>query len=126
MNTGRAARIAEAEREGREWVLLEDEAPRADAPFRRMELHVPTGVAVVYGARRSGDGSLEFYTESHFVNRRTGEELPCGSRRWNEGSFSSLPELLRAVEAAREDVPRRFAGMVEIYRRRRTGSSQQV
>lgn len=126
MSTGRAARIAEAEREGREWVVLEDEAPRADAPFRRVEMHVPTGVAVVYGARRSGASGLEFYTESHFVNRRTGEELPCGSRRWNEGSFAGLPDLLRAVEAAREDVPRRFAGMVDIYRRRRAASSHQV
>ena len=113
-------RIAAAAREGREWVVLHDEPLRTDGPFHRLEMHVATGVAVAYGARPAAGGRLEFYTESYFVNRRTGQDLSCGSRRWNQGSFDDLDQLLAAVHAAREDVPRRFPGMIRISQRSRT------
>jgi len=114
---GYEERIAAAARDGRAWVALDDDPPRADAPFHRRELHVATGVVVAYGARPAAGGGLEFFTESYFVNRRTGLDLPCGSRRWNQGIFTDLDELLAAVAAARDDVPRRFPGLIRIARR---------
>lgn len=112
-----SALIADAAGQGREWVVLVDEPPTGDAPFHRAEMHVATGVMVAYGARPAGDGRLEFYTESYFVNRRTGRDLSCGSRRWNQGTFDALDQLMAAVQAARDDVPRRFPGLIRITRR---------
>lgn len=116
--TGFSAIIAEAARQGLEWVVLDGQPPAGDRPFHRTEMHVATGIAVAYGARPVGDGRLEFYTESYFVNRRTGLDLPCGSRRWNQGVFASLDDLMDAVQAARDDVPRRFPGLIRITTRR--------
>ncbi|MFO7246522.1 MAG: hypothetical protein FWJ62_03525 [Thermaerobacter sp.] len=109
---GFSAVIAEAARQGREWVLLDGDPPAGDRPFHRREMHVATGIVVAYGARPAAGGHLEFYTESYFVNRRTGLDLPCGSRRWNRGVFPSLDALMQAVQDARDDVPRRFPGLI--------------
>src|SRR5690606_29743409 len=53
---GYEERIAAAARDGRAWVALDDDPPRADAPFHRRELHVATGVVVAYGARPAAGG----------------------------------------------------------------------
>lgn len=111
-----AARIRAAEARGEEWVVIED--ARDGRRFRRVELHLPTGVAVTYGAVEDEGGRLVYFTESAFRNRRTGAELPCGSRVWNAGVYATREELEAAVAAAKADVYRRFPGMVELYRRR--------
>lgn len=111
--------IQAAEQAGQEWVLIKEEGRPNGRPFKHIVLHIPTGVAVEFGARWAAGGELHFYTESRFVNRRTGDELACGSRRWNAATFTAWPELAAAVEAAKADVRRRFAGMIRIYDSRR-------
>lgn len=111
--------IARAEREGRRWAVLVDEDDAESGRLRRIEMHLPTGVAVLAEATPGDDGRLRYATASYFLNRRTGRELACGSRRWNEGVHASREQLEQAVQAAREDVPRRFPGMIRIYERRR-------
>lgn len=114
---GAAERIRAVEARGEEWVVLEE--VRDGDRFRRVELHVPTGVAVTYGTAEDEAGRRVYFTESAFRNRRTGGELPCGSRAWNVGVYRTREELEAAVAAARADVYRRFPAMIEIYRRRR-------
>ena len=68
--------------------------------------------------RVADDGRPQYHTESFFLNRETGAELACGSRRWNIGDFATIDELEAAVAAAKADVAERFSGMIAIYRRR--------
>lgn len=113
-------KIAAAAASQQEWVLLEEEGQaERGGVFRRLEMHLATGVAVLAAAERKRDGSLQYRTESFFVNRKTGMDLPCGSRKWNVGLFDNYEQLQAAVTAAKEDVYTRFPGLIKIARRQR-------
>lgn len=107
--------IEAARAAGRYWVVLED-GTGSDGAYRRREMHLPSGVVVDAYGNSSPDGS-RYYTRSYFANRRTGEDLSCGSRQWDRGEFTRRDELDKAVAEARKNVESRFAGMVAIYER---------
>lgn len=113
-------KIEEARAAGSEWVvLLEESGEDGAAPARKLEMHLDTGVVVESAARRGDDGRMRYTTESYFVNRNTGLELACGSRKWNVGQFETATQWEQAVAAAKNDVYQRFAGLIAVQRRQR-------
>jgi len=116
--TARARLIAAAEEQGRHWVVLEDMGDAGPGELSRLELHIPSGVAVE--VRRAGEDEPQgFHSRCYFINRRTGEELSCGSRILHRAGFASAAELEAGLPAIRRDIENRFAGMVRIYEENR-------
>lgn len=116
-----SAQINSARQAGEDWVVLVDRQWEEDGQTlgTRIEMHLDTGVAVTSRIYRDELGRLRYATESYFLNRRTGQELACGSRKWNQGVFDSQEALQKAVAAAKADVYQRFAGLIAIQRRQK-------
>lgn len=124
--------IEAARAAGRYWVVLESGSD-GHGLYRRREIHLPSGVVIDAHEEPSGGGadgsggsesggsddpgSPRYFTRSYFANRRTGEDLSCGSRQWDQGEFTEAADLEEAIARARRNVEERFAGMVAIYER---------
>lgn len=116
--TTKAQLIAAAEEQGQHWVTLVQSGDAGPGELLRLDLHIPSGVAVE--VRRAGeDEAPGFHSRCYFINRRTGEELACGSRILHRAVFASPAELEAGLPAIRRDIESRFAGMVRIYEENR-------
>lgn len=123
--TTRAQLIAAAEEQGQHWVTLVDAHDAGPGELSRLELHIPSGVAVA--VRRADAGEPPgYHSRCYFINRRTGEDLACGSRILYQEAFASPAELEAGLPGIRRDIESRFAGMVRIYEDNRRRAQRQA
>jgi len=95
-------RIEEARARGEPWALVYETDPRGDAPYRRLELHLPSGAGVhAFVELDDETGAPTYRLEALPLDARTGERVedlpPIAPRR----TFEDRGEWQAAVDALR-------------------------